>query len=96
MPDTSGTIRDTVRDTVREAQEAARMGHGQGLGAAFLQPGIGYLLDSYWVGTMLDGARVYPVAGYQLAMGAITAFAFLGWIGTILLRETHCRNASEM
>jgi MFS family permease len=63
--------------------------------AAVLQPFVGYVLDSHWQGVTEAGARVYPLAGYQVALGIMTAFVLLGLAGTVLMRETHCRNEAE-
>jgi sugar phosphate permease len=69
--------------------------NGAFLCAALLQPALGYLLDSHWQGVMEAGARVYPVAGYQVVLWILAAIAVAGWIGAWMMRETHCRNVAE-
>jgi len=69
--------------------------NGAFLGATLLQPALGYLLDRQWQGAMLDGARVYPFAAYQGVLPVLAGFAFLGLLGSSLIKETYCRNAAE-
>lgn len=63
--------------------------------AAVLQPAVGYLLDNFWQGTVQNGSRVYPLAGYHAAFAIMTVVVLFGALGTFLLRETHCRNIAE-
>jgi sugar phosphate permease len=60
------------------------------MGGMFLQPGVGLILDRYWDGTLVDGARVYPpdayAAGFLLVSGCIAASLLL----SLFARETHC------
>jgi len=80
--------------SVKEANPPALAGVAMGtansgfLCAALLQPAIGYLLDGYWQGNMLAGARVYPVAGYHMALLILTGFALLGLVGAWSMKET--------
>ena len=69
--------------------------NGAFLCAAILQPAVGYLLDGYWGGAVVAGARVYPASGYQVALAIMAVFAFAGLLGSWLIKETHCRNAAE-
>ena len=57
--------------------------------AAILQPVVGWLLDSRWHGQMADGARVYPVEGYQAMLVLLTCVAVMGLAGAWRMRETH-------
>jgi sugar phosphate permease len=98
----SGGIVTLILTAVKEASPPAVAGLAMGtanvgafLCAAALQPAVGYLLDSYWLGAMEAGARVYPVAGYQVAFWIIAGFGIAGWIGAWMLKETHCRNVAE-
>lgn len=63
--------------------------------AALLQPALGYLLDGYWQGKVVEGARVYPLAGYQVALVILTGFAVIGLVGAWSMKETYCRAATN-
>lgn len=63
------------------------------LAAGILQPLAGALLD--WsrgaYGTMVGGT----MADFRLALSALAAFAVIGLIGALFIRETRCRNIWE-
>jgi hypothetical protein len=62
------------------------------VGAALSQWPIGAVLDARWTGTMVGGARAYPVEAYRAAF-AICAALVLGAVAlSLLLRETRGRN----
>ena len=61
------------------------------LGAAILQPLVGWAMDQGWDGKLLEGARVYSVHNYQVGLGIMLAFAVAGLIGALFIRETNCR-----
>ena len=44
-------------------------------GAAIFPTAMGWVLDAYWTGDMVGGARVYTVAGYQVAFALATAMS---------------------
>jgi MFS family permease len=58
---------------------------------AVMQPLIGWLLDMNWTGTAVDGARVYTESAYRLAFISLLAVNIVAFIGTLLLRETRCK-----
>lgn len=58
---------------------------------AFLQPVIGVLLDLQWDGAMEQGIRIYSRAMYETAFMSIAAYAALGVVATLFVRETYCR-----
>ncbi|MBI3966688.1 MAG: MFS transporter [Chloroflexi bacterium] len=60
--------------------------------AAFLQPLLGYVLDLGWQGQIVAGARVYPVAAYQVAFSAFLLAGGLAITAALLTRESYCRN----
>jgi sugar phosphate permease len=97
----SGGIVTLILTAVKEGNPPSLAGfaigtaNGAFLCAAILQPVVGYLLDSYWLGAMEAGARVYPVAGYQVALWIIAGSAIAGFAGAWMLKETHCRNVAE-
>ncbi len=66
--------------------------NGMTVGAgAVLQPIIGWLLDLRWDGTMLAGARVYQTGDYRFAFLCFVAWAGAGFVVSLTLRETNCR-----
>ena len=64
---------------------------GSFLGAAVLQPLVGWAMDQGWDGKLLAGARVYSEHNYQVGLGIMLAFAVVGLLGALAIRETHCR-----
>lgn len=64
---------------------------GSFLGAAVLQPLVGWAMDQGWNGKLLAGARVYSEHNYQVGLGIMLAFAVVGLLGALTIRETHCR-----
>ena len=58
-----------------------------GLGAAF-QPIIGFLLDFYWAGNLLDGARIYTIDAYLIAFGSLVIVSFSTLLFGMMIRET--------
>ena len=61
------------------------------LGAAILQPLVGWAMDQGWDGKLLEGARVYSGHNYQVGLGIMLVFAVAGLIGALFIRETNCR-----
>lgn len=64
---------------------------GAFMGAAILQPLVGWAMDQGWDGRVLDGARLYSVHNYQIGLGIMLGFAVAGLIGSMAIRETNCR-----
>lgn len=62
-----------------------------GAGALY-QPLLGWMLDVLWAGGMVDGARVYDVADYRFAFGAVVAGSVIGLVCACAMRETYCQN----
>jgi sugar phosphate permease len=60
------------------------------LGAAVLQPLVGWAMDQRWDGRSLAGARVYSEQNYQLGLGIMLGFAIVGLLGAMTIRETNC------
>jgi sugar phosphate permease len=63
---------------------------GTFLGAAILQPLVGWVMDRGWDGKLMAGARVYSEQNYQTGLGIMLAFAVVGLVGAITIRETNC------
>ena len=64
---------------------------GTFLGAAILQPLVGWSMDQHWDGHLLNGARVYSEQNYQTGLGIMFAFAVVGLLGALKIHETNCR-----
>jgi len=62
---------------------------------AVMQPLIGWLLDLNWDGTLQQGARIYSAAGYSTAFASLLVVNLAALIGTLVLRETYCRQAQS-
>jgi MFS family permease len=62
---------------------------------ALLQPLIGAVLDASWGGKMVGGARIYEAADYRLAFVSLAAWAAMGLVASLFLRETRCRPAQH-
>ncbi|MEF8806962.1 MFS transporter [Natronomonas sp.] len=85
---------------VKERHEAAASGVSTGTintmaftGAAVMPTLMGYVLDAYWTGDTIGGARVYTEFGYQVAFGLATAVASLALVSSLLLhRRTVARS----
>jgi MFS family permease len=58
---------------------------------AVMQPLVGWLLDMNWSGTIVDGARVYSASAYTTALSSLLVVNVGALIGTLLLRETRCK-----
>jgi MFS family permease len=64
-----------------------------GAGALY-QPLVGWLLDLVWQGQMAAGIRVYDGDAYRSALSVLVAGAFLGFLSTLVIRETYCRQSA--
>ena len=58
---------------------------------AVMQPLIGWLLDVNWTGTIVDGARIYSANAYTTALSCLLLVNAVAFIGTLVLRETRCK-----
>ncbi|MFQ5658435.1 MAG: nitrate/nitrite transporter, partial [Candidatus Methylomirabilales bacterium] len=67
---------------------------GPFLGAAILQPLVGWAMDQGWDGTIVGGVRAYSLENYQVALGIMLAFSVIGLFGAFRIRETYCRYVS--
>lgn len=65
---------------------------GAFLGAALLQPLVGWVMDRGWDGRMVDGARLYSAANHQLGASIFFGVALAGFVGALFVRETRCRH----
>jgi sugar phosphate permease len=82
----------------KERHEAAVAGTVTGVvnglgyvGAATLPTIMGTVLDAYWTGEVINGARVYTVAGYRVAFGIATGAAVLAAVAAAWLHRREAR-----
>lgn len=64
---------------------------GAFLGAAVLQPLVGWVMDLTWAGRLEQGVRIYSLGDYRLGLGMLMIAAIIGLIGALRVRETYCR-----
>ena len=79
-----------VRELVPQPISGAALGIVNGstvASGALFQPGVGYVLDLLWDGKMADGVRIYQPDDYRTAFMLILAFAVVGLICVLRLRD---------
>ena len=62
---------------------------------AVFQMIIGWVLDARWEGSIVAGARIYPLAAFQSAFILLLIPAGLAVLASVLTRETRCRDIGE-
>jgi MFS family permease len=65
---------------------------GAFLGAALLQPLLGWVLDSTWSGAIANGVREYGAADYRAGFGLMLGGVALAILASVFVHETRCRN----
>jgi len=85
MPVTFATIRDVSEPDLR-GMSSGLINMGAFLGAAFVQPLFGYVLDQGWTGEMSGGIRHYPPEAYQSAMMLCCGLIAVGFLGALLMK----------
>lgn len=61
------------------------------LGGMLMQPLVGFILDRFWDGASVNGARVYPFIAYQWGFAMMLIWGALALLLLWFTRETHCR-----
>ena len=67
---------------------------GNMIGPMILQPGIGWLLDKKWTGTLANGVRVYGVPAFQTGFLLAIGWLLLACVLLGLTKETHCKSSA--
>ncbi len=62
------------------------------LGAAVMQPLVGWLMDQVWTGTMVSGVRFYSLSDFRFGLAIVVAMALFGLVAGFFIRETRCQN----
>lgn len=65
------------------------------VGGIIFPPVVGKLLDMNWHGALADGARVYSVHAYTVALSVLPIGILAGILMISFIRETHCQVYSE-
>lgn len=65
------------------------------VGGNIFQPITGIILDLFWSGTMVEGARIYPATAYQWALSVLPLCLILAIIMMFFLRETRCETIED-
>lgn len=65
---------------------------GAFLGAAILQPLVGFILDATWDGSMVAGVPVYSVASFRRGFSVCLIMVAIAYITALRLPETEARN----
>ncbi|MCX7117442.1 MAG: MFS transporter [Legionellales bacterium] len=65
------------------------------LGIAVGQPLIGYILDKFWQGEIIDKVRVYPLEAYYIGLSILPIGMLIALISLPFLRETYCKNVQN-
>lgn len=64
------------------------------LGDAIFQPLVGFLLDSNWDGSTIQGIRVYKVVDYQIALSCLPLTLVLAFILLFFVKEKESKKVS--
>jgi sugar phosphate permease len=67
---------------------------GAFLGAAILQPALGWMMDLTWRGALANGVRIYGAADYHTAFNLMLGGAVVALLASMFLYETRCRNVT--
>lgn len=59
------------------------------LSGVILQPLLGFLINSSWDGTLLNGVPVYKAGDYTLGLTAVMIFIVIGLVSVLFLKETY-------
>jgi MFS family permease len=63
------------------------------MGGMLLQPGVGWLLDRHWSGTLANGARIYDAAAWQAGFALLFGTCCLSMLLILFARDSRCRQA---
>lgn len=61
------------------------------VGGAVGQPLVGFILDLFWEGKMLEGTRLYTAANFHVALLALPIMMAISILILPWIRETYCR-----
>jgi sugar phosphate permease len=61
-------------------------------GMAIIQPLFGFVLDRFWDGVVVQGIKIYPLIGYQVALGICTGISVISTLLILLMHQTKNKN----
>ena len=67
---------------------------GNMIGPTLLQPGIGWILDRNWSGTMVRGVHVYDLHAFRSAFVLMIGWLILSSILLSFTKETYCKQSA--
>lgn len=65
------------------------------IGIAIAQPFIGFILDKFWAGEIINSVRVYPLHAYYIALAILPIGIFISLLILPNIRETYCHNVEK-
>ncbi|MEG1727910.1 MAG: hypothetical protein RR321_08430, partial [Acidaminococcaceae bacterium] len=65
------------------------------VGAGLMQPLFGMVLERYWDGTIINGARIYSLEAFQVGFFCCAVAIGISWLSTLCMVETRCKNISS-
>lgn len=92
LPINFAVVREVVHPAVRGIASGL-VNMGGFVGAAVAGPVFGLFLDLGWSGQMEGGVRVYPAGAYQAGLILCCALVCMGFLGSLVMKETHCRES---
>ncbi|OGB27822.1 MAG: MFS transporter [Burkholderiales bacterium RIFCSPLOWO2_02_FULL_57_36] len=70
---------------------AGAINMGVMVGPLVQQPAIGWILDHYWGGMIIDGIRLYDMSAFKLAFAFLFVWVLTSFVALLLTRESNCR-----
>ncbi len=58
---------------------------------AFSDPLTGMVLDLYWDGKLVEGARIFSIEAYKIAFLTLPAYLILSLLTLLKIKETYCK-----
>lgn len=65
------------------------------IGIALAQPLIGFMLDQFWSGQLVDNVRIYSLQAYQQSLLIMPIGIFIALIILPKMQETYCQSTQE-
>lgn len=67
---------------------------GNMLGGMIMQPAVGWVLDRYWDGKVVAGARAFGFDAYRAGFGLMLTWLLVAIVIVCFTRETYCRQTA--
>ena len=62
------------------------------LGIAIAQPLIGFILDRFWTGAIIDNVRIYSLSAYHISLAILPCGILLALLILLFVHETYCQS----